>query len=131
MGGPGGEELVRSAKFVILWMALLCLACQEPTRPGGDQVSGVVRYGDGTVVKHAKVSLTTSGVPYGGLRQTWSDSLGRYEFLVSALGDTVNLYAQDGFDGLAHGAHRVGFATVVGHERVITQDIVLLFWAPI
>lgn len=92
---------------------------QSPLSPQVLQVSGAVRYPDGTAVGYAKVWADAGS---SGL----SDPEGRFIIVAPANGDGVTLYAVDGYDPrLAYVGTSSGSVRVGGRPGRITLDIVL------
>lgn len=122
---------MKSAKLAFLVLAILGLACQEPTQPRDGSISGVVRYPSGSPVNRAKVGLNFGGGADWNHLEMFSDSLGRYEFVVNAVGDSANVLARDGYNGGMISGRHVGWVVFVVRERIVEQDIVLKYFEPI
>ena len=92
---------------------------QSSLSPQVLQISGTVRYPDGTAVWRAKVSADAGSTAF-------SDPAGRFEIVVPANGDSITLYARDGYTpGVVYGVIRFGSVRVGGSAGRITRDIVL------
>ena len=92
---------------------------QSSLSPQVLQVSGTVRYTDGTPVWRAKVWADD-------VFSAQTDPAGRFVIVVRANGDSVTLSARDGYTpGLAYAEIRSGSVGVGGRPGRITIDIVL------
>ena len=123
---------MRCAKYVFLVLAFLDLSCQEPTRPKDGSISGVVAFQNGALADSAMVSLnlkTGSGWTHS---ETSCDSLGRYEFAVNAMGDSVSLWARGALprSGVYAGVS-YGSVIFVAKQPIVKQDIALTHFMPI
>jgi len=98
---------------------------QSSQSPKVLQVSGTVRYPNGTAVGYAKVSTDAGS-------SVLSDPAGHFVILVPTNGGRVTLYARDGFNPeLAYVATSFGSVHVGGRPGRITIDIVLDHSTPI
>ena len=89
------------------------------------QVSGTIRYPDGTPVSRAKVWADADS------SALWSDPAGRFVIVVPANGDSVTLYARDGYTPGVYAETHSGSVRVAGRPGRITLDIVLDHVTPI
>lgn len=89
------------------------------------QVSGTVRYSNGTAVGYAKVYADAGS-------SVQCDPAGRFEIVVPANGGSVTLSARDGFNPeLAYAVTQFGSVRIGGSPGRITIDIVLDHSTPI
>lgn len=98
---------------------------QSSLSPQVVQVSGTVRYPNGTAVWRAKVWTDTGS-------SAVSDPAGRFVIVAPANGDGVTLYARDGYTpGVAYASISSGSVHVGRSPGRITLDIVLDTATPI
>jgi hypothetical protein len=115
---------------VLVALALSGTGCgsQSSLSPRMLQVSGTVRYQDGTAVSGAKVSASSGS---STLTSTLSDSAGRFVIVLPAPGGSINLRAAEPPPkGIIVGTLS-GFASVGGSPGRVTIDIVLDHFDPI
>ena len=92
---------------------------QSSLSPQVLQVSGTVRYPDGTAVWRAKVWADAGS-------SALSDPAGRFVIVAPANGNSFTLYARDGYTpGVAYASIHSGSVRVGGSPGRITIDIVL------
>ncbi len=106
---------------VLVALALSGTGCgsQSSMSPQVLQLSGTVRYLDGTAVGYAKVSADAGS-------SVLSDPAGRFVIVVPANGGGVTLHARDGFNPeFAYAVTHSGSVSVGGRPGRITIDIVL------
>jgi hypothetical protein len=117
-----------SCALVVLALSGTGCKSQSSLSPQVLQVSGTVRYRDGTAVGRAKVS---AGIGESTVSSTLCDPAGRFVIVVRANGDSVTLRASEPpptgpYVGTLSGIVRVG-----GSPGRITIDIVLDHFDPI
>ena len=101
---------------------------QSSMSPQVLQLSGTVRYLDGTAVSGAKVSASSGS---STLSSTLSDPAGRFVIVVPATRDSVTLRASEPPpEGISVGT-RSGYVRIGGSPGRITIDIVLDHFDPI
>ena len=111
-------KLVNCALVALALSATGC-GSQSSLSPQMLQVSGTVRYPDGTAVGRAKVSADTGS-------STVSDLAGRFVIVTPVNGNSVTLYARDGYaPGVAYVSIHYGSVRVGGSPGRIRLDIVL------
>jgi hypothetical protein len=115
------NRIMKLLNCALVALALSGTGCgsQSSLSPQVLQVSGTVRYTDGTAVWRAKVWAD-------GVFSAQTDPAGRFVIVVHTNGDSVTLSAADGYTpGLAYAEIRSGSVSVGGSPGRITIDIVL------
>ncbi len=118
---------MRLLKCALVALALSGTGCQSqsPLRPQALYIFGTARYADGTAVWRAKVWAE-------GGESTFSDPAGHFAIIAPATGDSVTLYARDGYTpGVVYASTRFGSVRVGGSPGRIRRDIVLDHITPI
>lgn len=123
-------KLLNCALVVLALSGTGCKS-QSSLSPQVLQVSGTVRYQDGTAVGRAKVS---AGIGESTVSSTLCDPAGRFVIVVRANGDTVTLRASEPpptGNGEAYVGTLSGIVRVGGSPGRVTIDIVLDHFDPI
>lgn len=116
------NRIMKLLNCALVVLALSGTGCgsQSSLSPQMLQVSGTVRYPDGTPVSRAKVWADADS------SALWSDPAGRFVIVVPANGDSITLYAVDGYTpGVAYASISSGSVRIGGRPGRITLDIVL------